>query len=92
MHYRKHFVRVLAGVTLLAACCLAVDEPKPAAPKSAAALAAIARHERALADATRAYEQAKQKAREELLADLKKAQADVLKTGGASALSEGNAI
>ena len=92
MYQRKHLLQGLGAISVMAAFCFAADEPKVATPKSPAALAAIARHERAVADAAQEYELTKQKAREILLVDLKKAQADALKVGGPSALSEANAI
>ena len=53
---------------------------------------AIVKHDKALADAAQAYQDAKRKADQELVTSLKKVQADVMKTGGATALAEGNAI
>lgn len=92
MFNRNSCLPALAAVALSVAIGLAADVPNPAAPKSPAALAAIARHERALADASKAYELARKDARDALLADLKKAQAEVLKAGGPAALAEANAI
>jgi hypothetical protein len=82
----------LAAVLLICSLSLAADEPKPAGPKTPAAQAAIAKHVKALADAAQAYQDAKRKADQELVAALKKVQADVMKAGGANALAEGNAI
>lgn len=81
---------LLVGFLSLAlSVTLAADDPKPAGPKSAAANAAMSRHERALADAGRAYQQAKGKADQELIADLKAAQGAAMQ---AKNLGEANAL
>jgi len=82
-------------VVMVALCPLllaASDEVKPAAPKSPAATAAIAKHDKSLADAAAAYRDAKNAADKAYVAELKKAQADILKAGGPAALTEANAI
>ncbi len=90
MRYQIACLAVLLVLTL--SLSLAAEEAKPAGPKSPAAQGAIAKHDKVLADAARAYQQAKAKADQDLVAELKKVQADVMKTGGAPALAEAQAI
>lgn len=79
-------------LSLALSICIAADEPKQQGPKSGAAINAIAKHEKTLSDAASTYQQVKTKADAELVAALKKAQADAMKAGGANALAESNAI
>lgn len=78
----------------LIVCCplLLAAGDQPAGPKSPAARSAIAKRDRAVAEAERVYRAAVAKANQEMIAELKKAQADVMKSGNQAALAEAQAI
>lgn len=80
------------AMLLLCPILLAVGDAPAPTPHSPAAVAAIARHDKSVSDALAAYRSAVLAANHAEIDELKKAQADVMKNGGVSALGEGNAI
>lgn len=88
---KRSFYPLLCAV-LFIAVSVSADERKPTGPVSPAAKSAIAKHDRAIAEAQRAYDVAKRAADQELVLELKAAQSTIMKNGGPSALAEAQAI